>query len=159
MRRPRGQQQIKDKGWGIDMTTWQSDWPSPAGFLRPLPLPSSPSNYARLDDREINSLRNEADPETDRKAADDRWRTVDSTAQDRGTPLPFPYDRRLSYRSDRPTNAYVHRPGRPRHPGPGRQGLSRWPVPGAVRPRRGVRGRPNGPRAWPWRRGIAAAAR
>lgn len=102
------QQQIKDKGWGIVMTTWQSDWPSPAGFLRPLLLPDSPSNYAGLDDREINSLMNEADSETNRNAADNLWRTVDSTAQDRGTLLPFLYDRRLNYRSDRLTNAYVH---------------------------------------------------
>ncbi|MFE0630190.1 ABC transporter substrate-binding protein [Streptomyces sp. NPDC058864] len=102
------QQQIKDKGWGIVMTTWQSDWPSPAGFLRPLLLPHSPSNYAGLDDREINSLMDEADSETNRNAADNLWRTVDSTAQDRGTLLPFLYDRRLNYRSDRLTNAYVH---------------------------------------------------
>ncbi|MGI5249602.1 ABC transporter substrate-binding protein [Actinacidiphila glaucinigra] len=102
------QQQIKDKGWGIVLTTWQSDWPSPAGFLRPLLLPDSPSNYAGLDDREINSLMNEADSETSRNAADNLWRTVDSTAQDRGTLLPFLYDRRLNYRSDRLTNAYVH---------------------------------------------------
>lgn len=102
------QQQIKDKGWGIVMTTWQSDWPSPAGFLRPLLLPDSPSNYAGLDDREINSLMDEADSETNRNAADNLWRTVDSTAQDRGTLLPFLYDRRLNYRSDRLTNAYVH---------------------------------------------------
>ncbi|MFF7212254.1 ABC transporter substrate-binding protein [Streptomyces sp. NPDC008238] len=102
------QQQIKDKGWGIVLTTWQSDWPSPAGFLRPLLLPRSPSNYAGLDDREINSLMDEADSETNRNAADNLWRTVDSTAQDRGTLLPFLYDRRLNYRSDRLTNAYVH---------------------------------------------------
>ncbi|MEU0183612.1 ABC transporter substrate-binding protein [Streptomyces sp. NPDC006207] len=102
------QQQIKDKGWGIVMTTWQSDWPSPAGFLRPLLLPDSPSNYAGLDDREINSLMDEADSETNRNAADNLWRTVDSTAQDRGTLLPFLYDRRLNYRSDRLANAYVH---------------------------------------------------
>ncbi|MEU4093124.1 ABC transporter substrate-binding protein [Streptomyces sp. NPDC026673] len=102
------QEQIKAKGWGIVMTTWQSDWPSPAGFLRPLLLPRSPTNYAGLDDRELNSLMDEADAETNRNAADNLWRTVDSTAQDRGVLLPFLYERRLNYRSDRLTNAYVH---------------------------------------------------
>jgi peptide/nickel transport system substrate-binding protein len=102
------QQKIKEKGWGIVMTTWQSDWPSPAGFLRPLLLPGSPTNYAGLDDREINSLMDEADAETNRNAADNLWRTVDSTAQDRGTLLPFLHERRLNYRSDRLTNVYVH---------------------------------------------------
>ncbi|MFJ4984856.1 ABC transporter substrate-binding protein [Streptomyces sp. NPDC088732] len=102
------QKQLKAKGWGIALITWQSDWPSPAGFLRPLLLPGSPSNYAALDDRELNSLMDEADGTTDRNAADNLWRTVDSTAQDRGTLLPFLYDRRLNYRSARLTNAYVH---------------------------------------------------
>ncbi|MFD3453524.1 ABC transporter substrate-binding protein [Streptomyces sp. NPDC058691] len=102
------QKRLKAKGWGIALITWQSDWPSPAGFLRPLLLPGSPSNYAALDDREINALMDEADTETDRNAADNLWRTVDSTAQDRGTLLPFLYDRRLNYRSARVTNAYVH---------------------------------------------------
>ncbi|MDX3074423.1 ABC transporter substrate-binding protein [Streptomyces sp. NPDC088354] len=101
------QKKLKAKGWGIALITWQSDWPSPAGFLRPLLLPGSPSNYAALDDREINALMDEADTTTDRNAADNLWRTVDSTAQDRGTLLPFLYDRRLNYRSARLTNAYV----------------------------------------------------
>ena len=102
------QAKIKEKGWGIVLSRWLADWPTPAGFLRPLLLPDSPYNYAGLDDREINGLMDEADAKTDRNAADNLWRTVDSTAQDRGTLLPFMYERRLNYRSDRLTNVYLH---------------------------------------------------
>jgi peptide/nickel transport system substrate-binding protein len=102
------QAKLKDKGWGIVLSRWLADWPTPAGFLRPLLLPDSPYNYAGLDDSQINSVMDEADAKTDRNAADNLWRTVDSTAQDRGTLLPFLYERHLNYRSARLTNVYLH---------------------------------------------------
>lgn len=102
------QKKIKERGWGIILTTWQSDWPTPAGFLRPLLLTGSPSNYAALADQQLKDLMDEADAKTDRNSADSVWRTVDSTSQDRGTLIPFMYVRQLNYRSARLTNVYLH---------------------------------------------------
>ncbi|MDJ0345499.1 ABC transporter substrate-binding protein [Streptomyces sp. H10-C2] len=102
------QKKIKDRGWGIVLTTWQADWPTPAGFLRPLLLTGNPSNYAALSDQQLKDLMDEADAKTDRNAADSVWRTVDSTSQDRGTLIPFLYVRQLNYRSPRLTNVYLH---------------------------------------------------
>lgn len=102
------QKKLKERGWGIILTTWQADWPTPAGFLRPLLLTGSPSNYAALADQQLKDLMDEADAKTDRNSADSVWRTVDSTSQDRGTLIPFMYVRELNYRSARLTNVYLH---------------------------------------------------
>ncbi|MCZ4121128.1 ABC transporter substrate-binding protein [Streptomyces sp. H39-S7] len=102
------QKKIKERGWGIVLTTWQADWPTPAGLLRPLLLNGSPNNYAALVDQQLKDLMDEADAKTDRNSADSVWRTVDSTSQDRGTLIPYMYVRELNYRSTRLTNVYLH---------------------------------------------------
>ncbi|MEU3462450.1 ABC transporter substrate-binding protein [Streptomyces sp. NPDC006733] len=102
------QKKLKERGWGIVLTTWQADWPTAAGFLRPLLLTGSPNNYAALADQQLKDLMDEADAKTDRNSADSVWRTVDSTSQDRGTLLPYMYVRELNYRSARLTNVYLH---------------------------------------------------
>ncbi|MDX6354552.1 MAG: peptide/nickel transport system substrate-binding protein, partial [Streptomyces sp.] len=68
---------LKAAKWGMVLTSWAADWPTGGGFLRELVEPGSSNNYSGLDDPDIDSAIDAADPETDPAAAADDWKAID----------------------------------------------------------------------------------
>jgi peptide/nickel transport system substrate-binding protein len=101
-------EKAKKAGWGMVLTSWASDWPTGGGFLRALVDPKSPTNYARLDDGEINDLVESADATTDPAQAAAKWKTVDADTMRDSTMVPLLYVKHLVFRGKRLTNAYQH---------------------------------------------------
>ncbi|SHL78831.1 ABC transporter substrate-binding protein [Actinacidiphila paucisporea] len=97
---------LKQAGWGMALTVWAADWPTGGGFLRTLIQPGSPSNYAGLDDSDLNAIAAKADTLTDPAAAADQWKDADATLMRDSVMVPLVYTRHLVYRGSRLTNAY-----------------------------------------------------
>lgn len=100
--------ELKKKGWGIALVAWASDWPAPAGFLRPLITKDSPSNYAGLDDPEINGLMRDAAKEEDPERTERIWQSIDRKLMNQAVVLPVLYTKQYNYRGPKLTNAYIH---------------------------------------------------
>ncbi|WUH94139.1 ABC transporter substrate-binding protein [Streptomyces sp. NBC_00433] len=97
---------LKQAGWGMALTVWAADWPTGGGFLRTLIQPGSPSNYAGLDDSELNAIAGKADTLTDPAEAADQWKAADAALMRDSVMVPLVYTRHLVYRGSRLTNAY-----------------------------------------------------
>ncbi|WP_189129818.1 ABC transporter substrate-binding protein [Wenjunlia tyrosinilytica] len=98
---------VKKKKWAVALTAWSSDWPAPAGFLRPLVGKDSAYNYSGLVDWDIDGLMDDAEREKDRAKADKTWRKVDESLMWDAVMVPIIHDRQLNYRGPRLTNAYI----------------------------------------------------
>ncbi|MFE6038712.1 ABC transporter substrate-binding protein [Streptomyces sp. NPDC056452] len=104
---------IKNKGYGLILLAWAADYPTGAGFLQPLAdgrliLPSGNSNYAQIDDPEINNLFDQASAERDTAQAAKVHSRINHAVTDGAYYLPIVADKVLNYRNPRLTNVYVH---------------------------------------------------
>lgn len=99
---------LRKKGWGIALAAWSSDWPGPAGFLRPLVSRDSDYNYAGLEDSDIEGTMRDAAAEKDLGRAEDLWASVDRKLMNQAVMLPILYIKQYNYRGPRLTNAYIH---------------------------------------------------
>ncbi|MFB7937785.1 ABC transporter substrate-binding protein [Streptomyces sp. NPDC056049] len=104
---------LKDKGIGMLVLGWGADFPTGAGFLQPL-ADSTPgrtqanSNYARVNDPQIDELFDRASAETDEDAATRLYQEANHRVTDGAYYLPFSAEKVLNYRNPRLTNVYVH---------------------------------------------------
>ncbi|WP_209446610.1 ABC transporter substrate-binding protein, partial [Streptomyces palmae] len=106
--------EIKDKGYGLIMANWSSDFPQGSGFLQPLAdsrmiRPSGNTNYAQVNDPSINALIDRAMAETDPDKVAGLYRTLNHKLTDGAHYLPVVAVRTLNYRNPRLTNVYVSR--------------------------------------------------
>ncbi|MFG2328052.1 ABC transporter substrate-binding protein [Streptomyces sp. NPDC048604] len=104
--------QAKNKGYGLIMTGWSSDFPHGSSFLQPLAdgrqiLPTGNVNKAQVDDRAINALFDQATAETDPEKVAKLYRTLNHRLADGAHYLPVAAVRSLNYRNPRLTNVYV----------------------------------------------------
>ncbi|WFB10517.1 ABC transporter substrate-binding protein [Streptomyces sp. LX-29] len=106
--------EVENKGYGLIMTNWGSDYPHGSGFLPPLAdgrliLPNSNTNYAQVDDPAINTLFDQATAETDPDKVTELYRALNHRLTDGAHYLPVVAVRSLNYRNPRLTNVYVSR--------------------------------------------------
>ncbi|MFH8370090.1 ABC transporter substrate-binding protein [Streptomyces sp. NPDC018031] len=106
--------EVKDKGYGLIMAGWVSDFPQGSGFLQPLAdgrliHPSGNTNRAQVDDPEINALFDQATAETDPEKVTEVYRTLNHKLTDGAYYLPVAALKTLNYRNPRLTNVYVSR--------------------------------------------------
>lgn len=104
---------IKDKDYGLVVQGWAADYPNGSGFLQPLAdgrliTPSGNTNYAQIDNPEINNLFDQASAERDPAQADKVYRRINHAVTDGAYYLPIIADKVLNYRNPRLTNVYVH---------------------------------------------------
>ncbi|WP_433221599.1 ABC transporter substrate-binding protein [Dactylosporangium sp. CS-047395] len=103
---------VHRNGYGIILSNWAADYPSPQGFL-PLRVDgrtireSGNNNYAELDDPEVNRLIDAAARTTAPDEVAAAWRQVDDAVMDTATMLPLVFQKAFNYRSPRLTNVYV----------------------------------------------------
>ncbi|POX48455.1 peptide ABC transporter substrate-binding protein [Streptomyces sp. Ru71] len=105
--------EVKNKGYGLMMLGWGADYPEGSGFLPPLTdgrliTPSGNTNYAQVDEPEINTLLDQARTATDPARATELYRRINHKVTDGAYYLPIVADKALNYRSPRLTNVYVH---------------------------------------------------
>jgi peptide/nickel transport system substrate-binding protein len=102
-------------GYGVVLTTWTADFPTPGSFLDPLVdgrsiRPVGNTNYARLNDRAIDVLIDKAHAATDPDAARARWRDVAAAARQTWTYLPLGETRIQLVAGERLRNGLVMQP-------------------------------------------------
>ncbi|MFD3542099.1 ABC transporter substrate-binding protein [Streptomyces sp. NPDC058662] len=103
---------VKDKGYGIIIMGWGADFPTGQGFSQPLVdgrfiLQSGNNNFSELNDPAINKLFDDAIAETDPAKAGDIYKAMNQKVSEAAVYLPFVYDKTITWRSSRLTNAYT----------------------------------------------------
>jgi peptide/nickel transport system substrate-binding protein len=104
---------VKQKGWGLIITGWGADYPTGAGYLKPLAdgrfiVKNGNFNRAEINDPTINGLFDQATAETDPAKAADVYAQINHKVMEGAYVLPFTVDKALNPRNPRLTNAYVH---------------------------------------------------
>jgi peptide/nickel transport system substrate-binding protein len=102
---------VRANGYGIVLATWTADFPTPGSFLGPLVDGRSiravgNTNYARLNDPEINALIDQARASGDRSA----WEQVASAARGSGAYVPLAETRVQLLAGQRLRNGLVMQP-------------------------------------------------
>ncbi|QEV45378.1 ABC transporter substrate-binding protein [Streptomyces vinaceus] len=103
---------VKEKGYGIIIMGWGADFPTGQGFAQPLVdgrfiLQSGNNNFSELNDPVINGLFDKAIAETDPVKAGDIYKQMNQKVSEAAVYLPFVYDKTITWRSTRLTNAYT----------------------------------------------------
>ncbi|MER7663557.1 MULTISPECIES: ABC transporter substrate-binding protein [unclassified Streptomyces] len=103
---------VKDKGYGIIIMGWGADFPTGQGFSQPLVdgrfiLQSGNNNFSELNDPAINKLFDQAIAETDPDKAGEIYKQMNQKVSEAAVYLPFVYDKTITWRSTRLTNAYT----------------------------------------------------
>lgn len=103
---------VKQKGYGIIIMGWGADFPSGQGFSQPLVdgrfiLESGNNNFSELNDPAVNKLFDQAIAETDPAKAGEIYKQMNQKVSEAAVYLPFVYDKTITWRSSRLTNAYV----------------------------------------------------
>lgn len=103
---------VKEKNYGIIIMGWGADFPTGQGFSQPLVdgrfiLQSGNNNFSELNDPAVNKLFDDAIAETDPVKAGDIYKKMNEKVSEAAVYLPFVYDKTITWRSSRLTNAYT----------------------------------------------------
>ncbi|MFD9335644.1 ABC transporter substrate-binding protein [Streptomyces sp. NPDC060028] len=103
---------VKEKGYGIIIMGWGADFPTGQGFLQPLVdgrfiEQSGNNNFSELNDPAINTLFDNAIAETDPNKAGEVYKQLNTKLSEAAVYLPFVYEKNITWRSTRLTNAYT----------------------------------------------------
>ncbi|WP_405998344.1 ABC transporter substrate-binding protein [Streptomyces sp. NBC_00829] len=103
---------VKEKGYGIIIMGWGADFPTGQGFSQPLVdgrfiLQSGNNNFSELNDPAVNKLFDQAIAETDPAKAGEVYKQMNQKVSEAAVYLPFVYDKTITWRSTRVTNAYL----------------------------------------------------
>ncbi|MFJ9824271.1 ABC transporter substrate-binding protein [Streptomyces sp. NPDC101160] len=103
----------KNQGIGMVLTNWLADDPFGATFLQPLAdsrriTPGGNSNLAQVNDREIDTLFDQAKAAADTGKANGIYRQINHKLTDGAYYLPVAAGKTLNYRGPRLTNVYVN---------------------------------------------------
>ncbi|MGY1845677.1 ABC transporter substrate-binding protein [Modestobacter sp. SYSU DS0875] len=102
-------------GYGLVLATWTADFPTPASFLVPLVdgrslRPVGNTNYARLDDPQVNGLIDAARAAAEPAVAADAWRQVVRAVEETATYVPLAENRVQLLAGQRLRNGLVMQP-------------------------------------------------
>ncbi|WP_431775011.1 ABC transporter substrate-binding protein [Streptomyces cucumeris] len=103
---------MKKRNYGLSMTGWGPDFPTGQGFSQPLidgRFIEQTGNYnvSETDNPEINGYFDEALKETDPVKAGEIYKKMNHKVADLAVQLPFIYEKNITWRSSRLTNAYT----------------------------------------------------
>ncbi|WP_406497626.1 ABC transporter substrate-binding protein [Streptomyces sp. NBC_00846] len=103
---------VKKRGYGMTMSGWGPDFPSGQGFGQPLwdsRFLSETGNYneSQLKDPQIDKLFDDAIAETDPVKAGEIYKSLDKRILDQADWMPFIYEKNITWRGKRLTNAYM----------------------------------------------------
>lgn len=104
-------QTVATEGYGILVTSWASDLPTPATYYPPLVgavRPTGNANYAQIATPELTTLLTATLAEPDPSRALAAWRELDSTLVSLAAYLPLLEERVIHLVGERLHNAYLH---------------------------------------------------
>jgi peptide/nickel transport system substrate-binding protein len=104
---------VHQRGLGINVTGWGSDWPSGFGYLYSISAgnaiqPTSNSNISELNDPKVNSLLNAVMATRSPSARAVIYGRIEKQITQDAAFLPIVYSRSLLYRNPNVTNVYVN---------------------------------------------------
>ncbi|MGW3495834.1 ABC transporter substrate-binding protein [Streptomyces sp. NPDC001020] len=103
---------VKERGYGMTMSGWGPDFPSGQGFGQPLwdsRFIAETGNYneSQIKDPKIDGLFDKAIAETDADKAGKIYEELDHRILDQADWMPFIYEKNITWRGSRLTNAYM----------------------------------------------------
>lgn len=102
---------MKKRGYGLSMTGWSPDFPTGQGFEQPLIdgrfiQQTGNFNVSETNDPKINGLFDSALKETDPAKAGETYKEINHKVADLAVQMPFLYEKNITWRSSRLTNAF-----------------------------------------------------
>ncbi|MGH4034360.1 ABC transporter substrate-binding protein [Actinomycetota bacterium Odt1-20B] len=103
---------VKKNGYSMQMSGWGPDFPSGQGYAQPLfdsrfLLETGNYNEAQLKDKKIDALFDKAIAATDSAKAGEIYKELDKRILDNADWMPFLYEKNITWRGSRLTNAYM----------------------------------------------------
>ncbi|MEU8958120.1 ABC transporter substrate-binding protein [Streptomyces sp. NPDC048518] len=103
---------VKKRGYGMTMSGWGPDFPSGQGYAQPLfdsrfLNPTGNYNESQIKDKKVDALFDEAISKTDPAAAGEVYKKLDKKILDQADWMPFLYEKNITWRGSRLTNAYM----------------------------------------------------
>ncbi|MFI1682142.1 MULTISPECIES: ABC transporter substrate-binding protein [unclassified Streptomyces] len=103
---------VKKRGYGMTMSGWGPDFPSGQGYAQPLfdsrfLNPTGNYNESQIKDKKVDALFDKAIAETDPAAAGEIYKELDKKILDQADWMPFLYEKNITWRGSRLTNAYM----------------------------------------------------
>ncbi|MFE0179145.1 ABC transporter substrate-binding protein [Streptomyces sp. NPDC059002] len=103
---------VKKRGYGMTMSGWGPDFPSGQGYAQPLfdsRFLKSTGNYneSQIKDKKVDGLFDKAIAQTDPAKAGEIYKELDKRILDQADWMPFLYEKNITWRGSRLTNAYM----------------------------------------------------
>ncbi|KUL61497.1 MULTISPECIES: ABC transporter substrate-binding protein [unclassified Streptomyces] len=103
---------VKKRGYGMTMSGWGPDFPSGQGYAQPLfdsrfLNPTGNYNESQIKDKKVDGLFDKAIAETDPAKAGEIYKELDKRILDNADWMPFLYEKNITWRGPRLTNAYM----------------------------------------------------
>jgi peptide/nickel transport system substrate-binding protein len=103
---------VKKRGYGMTMSGWGPDFPSGQGYAQPLfdsrfLNPTGNYNESQIKDKKVDGLFDKAIAETDPAKAGEIYKELDKKILDNADWMPFLYEKNITWRGPRLTNAYM----------------------------------------------------
>ncbi|MFD9909982.1 ABC transporter substrate-binding protein [Streptomyces sp. NPDC059063] len=104
---------VKKRGYSMQMSGWGPDFPSGQGYAQPLfdsrfLVENGNYNESQIKDKQIDKLFDEAIAEVDPVKAGEIYKKVDKRILDQADWMPFLYEKNITWRGSRLTNAYMN---------------------------------------------------
>ncbi|MFD0413169.1 ABC transporter substrate-binding protein [Streptomyces sp. NPDC127108] len=103
---------VKKRGYSMQMSGWGPDFPSGQGYAQPLfdsRFLAETGNYneSQIKDKKVDGLFDKAIAETDPVKAGETYKALDKRILDQADWMPFLYEKNITWRGPRLTNAYM----------------------------------------------------
>ncbi|QCX79272.1 Oligopeptide-binding protein OppA precursor [Streptomyces sp. YIM 121038] len=103
---------VKKRGYSMQMSGWGPDFPSGQGYAQPLfdsrfLVENGNYNESQIKDKKIDGLFDKAIAETDPVKAGEIYKQLDKRILDQADWMPFLYEKNITWRGPRLTNAYM----------------------------------------------------
>ncbi|MCF3118623.1 ABC transporter substrate-binding protein [Streptomyces arenae] len=103
---------VKKRGYSMQMSGWGPDFPSGQGYAQPLfdsryLIDNGNYNESQIKDKKIDALFDKAIAETDATKAGEIYKELDKRILDQADWMPFLYEKNITWRGSRLTNAYM----------------------------------------------------
>ncbi|GGS10028.1 peptide ABC transporter substrate-binding protein [Streptomyces aureoverticillatus] len=103
---------VKKRGYSMQMSGWGPDFPTGQGYAQPLfdsrfLVENGNYNESQIKDKKIDAMFDEAIAQTDLNKAAEIYKKIDKRILDQADWMPFLYEKNITWRGERLTNAYM----------------------------------------------------
>ncbi|EPH41091.1 ABC transporter substrate-binding protein [Streptomyces aurantiacus] len=103
---------VKKRGYSMQMSGWGPDFPTGQGYAQPLfdsrfLVENGNYNESQIKDKKIDAMFDDAIAQTDLNKAAEIYKKIDKRILDQADWMPFLYEKNITWRGERLTNAYM----------------------------------------------------